>query len=97
MIDTGTVLARRPDVRFRWVDREGVVLLQEQARVLGLNETGMKVLERLDGTASVGSILRGLATDLAVPTETLEKDILPFLEILKEKGALEDLTRREAR
>lgn len=97
MIHAGTVLARKPDVRFRWVDREGVVLLQEQARVLGLNETGMKVLERLDGTTSVGSILRGLANDLAVPSETLEKDVLPFLEVLKEKGALEELVRQEAR
>jgi hypothetical protein len=97
VIQADSILARRPDVRFRWVDREGVVLMQEQARVLGLNETGMKVLERLDGSASVGAILRGLAADLSVPTETLEKDVLPFLEILMEKGALEELVRREAR
>lgn len=97
MIDAHSVLTRRSDVRFRWVDREGVVLLQEQARVLGLNETGMKVLERMDGSTPIGGVLRSLASELGVSQETLESDVLPFLQILVEKGALRELVPPEAR
>jgi hypothetical protein len=96
VIDAGTVLARRPDVRFRRVDEEGVVFIQEQARVLGLNETGMKVLERIDGVAPVGALLQDLAAGLGMAEEKLEGDILPFLEDLVSRGALEVVGREPA-
>jgi hypothetical protein len=96
VIDAGTVLARRPDVRFRRVDEEGVVFIQEQARVLGLNETGMKILERIDGVAAVGALLGDLAPGLGVTEEKLEGDLFPFLEDLVGRGALEVVGREPA-
>jgi hypothetical protein len=72
------------------VDEEGVVFIQDQARVLGLNETGMRVLERIDGATPVGTLLEALARELDVPRERLEADVLPFLDDLLARGALEE-------
>ena len=60
------------------------------------DETGMKILERIDGVAAVGALLGDLAPGLGVTEEKLEGDLFPRLEDLVGRGALEVVGREPA-
>ncbi len=57
MITNETVLRRADDVRFRAVDDETVVIRQEAAEALVLNEVAGRILELVDATNSVEAII----------------------------------------
>ena len=88
MIDLACVPRRRADVRFRRVGSEAVVLVQDEARVLGVYDVGGRVLELADGSRTVDALLEALGGEFAVDRATLEADVLPFLERLLAAGAI---------
>lgn len=88
-LDPSTVLKRRPDVRYRRVEGEAVVLRQSAAEVLVLNGVGADVLDLADGVRPVGEWVDALDGEYEVDRETLARDLLEFAAELEEAGVLE--------
>jgi coenzyme PQQ biosynthesis protein PqqD len=91
MIDSESVLALRKDVRFRRVADEGVVLVQEDGRVLGVNDSGARVLELMDGRRTLREIVDELGREVDAERTAIEADVASFVERLREARALVDM------
>lgn len=89
MRTAATVLRPRPDVRFRRIDTDGVVLVQGTAQVLGLNEVGARLLELVSGGATVAELVERLAEEYDVERGVLEADVDAFLDRLLSAGVVE--------
>jgi hypothetical protein len=89
MIDKDSVFRRRSDVRYRIVGPEAVVVRQSLPEVLVLNGVGARVVERIDGTLTVDTLVSALAGEYDVERETLERDVVAFLGELAEGGVIE--------
>lgn len=90
MLSDATVLRRRGDVRYRLVDSEAVVLVQDAAEVIGLNRVGAAILEAVDGTRTVADVRDALCHRFDADPERIEADALAFLRDLVEMGVLEE-------
>ena len=88
MIDPEAVLALRKDVRFRRVADEGVVLVQEDGRVLGVNDSGARVLELMDGQRTLREIVDVLEREVDAERTAIEADVAAFVARLREARAL---------
>lgn len=86
---------RTPDLRFRTIGDEGMVVRQRAGEVLVLNDTGIRVLELLDGEISVGALLDILADEYQVETSELRQDIQAYLAELSAAGLIEPLPTSE--
>lgn len=87
--DRNAVYKLRSDVRFRVIAGEAVVLRQDDAEVLMLNEVGARVLELTDGVVSVGGVVGRLEAEFEVPIEQLTADVTGFVAELVEAGVLD--------
>jgi hypothetical protein len=92
-LDRDLVLRRNSDVRFRTVLDEGVVIKQDTAEVLVLNEVGARVLELLDGTRTVGEVETVLAAEFATPAAELGRDLEGYVAELLAAGIVEAAPR----
>lgn len=87
-IALNSVPTRRPDMRFRVVGDEGIIVSQDQAEVIAVNEVGARVLSLVDGERTLGEILTSVGEEFDVSSETLERDTRPFLSELVDSGVL---------
>jgi hypothetical protein len=90
VIDIDDVFRPRSDVRFRIVGDEGVLVRQEAAEVIAVNEVGASVLALLDSRRSVGKVLDALLEEYDVDRASLSSDVFRFLAELREVGVLEE-------
>lgn len=88
MIEPSAVFRRAPDVRYRVLDGEAVVLSQRRAEVLGLSEVGARLLDLCDGTRTFGEIVANAGGEFEVERERLERDAAGFFAELVEIGVL---------
>ncbi len=88
MIDRTARLGLARDVRFRRVDHEGVVLCQDPAEVLVVNELGAALLALIDGRRSAAELVEALEHLYEVFRERLEADVLLYLDELHGSGVL---------
>jgi hypothetical protein len=88
-IDGGSFLRRCPDVRFRIVDGEAVVLRQSSADMLVFNELGGRILDLADGTTPISAWVDQLLEEYEVERAVLEADIVEFAADLANEGILE--------
>ena len=93
MISVSSVLKPRDDLRYRIIDGEAVVVRQEAAELIVLNETGARILELLDGARSVAHIVDTMAQEFQVSRADLERDVLSFVQELAELGAAVEVAR----
>lgn len=68
--------------RDRWI-------MQGPERVLVLDETSKKILDRATGTVTVGEIAARLAEEYDAPADVILHDVLTVLRLLAEKNFLE--------
>jgi len=61
----------------------------DMTNVMTLNEVASEILKALDGETSVNEIYESLFLKFEVEKNTLEKDILNFIESAKEKKIIE--------
>ncbi|MBW8875436.1 MAG: PqqD family protein [Acidobacteria bacterium] len=98
-IHPSTVLRRRPDVRYRRIEGEAVVLRQSAAEVLVLNGVGADVLDLADGRRPVGEwidvLAREYGADREVDRETVMRDVLDFAAEAAAAGLLEPVTAED--
>ena len=89
MISSSSVVKIRPDIRYRIVDGEAIVVQQTDARVLNLNPLGTRILTALDGRTPVGELLARLAAEYDVEPEVLAADALRYLDELSAAHVVE--------
>jgi Coenzyme PQQ synthesis protein D (PqqD) len=87
-ISTSTVLYRARDVRFRAVDDETVVIRQEAAEALVLNELAGRILDLIDGHRTVGAVVDQLLQEYEVEPTDLVADVQEYLEELLATGVV---------
>ena len=88
MINEDDIWQLDEHVRFRRLFDEGVVIHQDQAEALVLNDTGVAFLELCDGRRNAGEIISGLTESFGVESETLAADLEPFITELAEGGII---------
>ncbi len=76
--------------RYRIIDNEGVVILQEAGEVLILNEVGTRILELAEDPITVHQIMDQLHSEFEVSRSLLETEVRAFLDRLLEIGVLEN-------
>ena len=82
-------MRRCPDVRFRIVDGEAVVLRQSSAEMLVFNELGGRILDLADGNSPISAWVDTLLEEYEVERAVLEADIVEFVADLADQGVLE--------
>ena len=89
-MNDATVLRRRSAIRFRVVGDEGVVVRQDSAEVIAVNDVGASVLTLLDSPRSLAHIFEELLSEYAVDRDSLREDVVRFLGELVNAGVLEE-------
>ena len=84
------VFRRCRDVRFRTVLDEGVVIKQDTAEVLVLNEVGARVLELIDGERTTAQLAAALEEQFVAPPEEIRRDLEHYLGELVAAGLVEE-------
>lgn len=79
-------------MRYRVLGTEAVVVRQNAAEVLALNELGARVLELVDATTSIDGLVDILESEYDVARETLALDVSEFLSELTRLGVVEEVS-----
>jgi hypothetical protein len=80
---------RHPDSAFRKIgDEGGLVVLPGRAEVKVLNPVGVAVFALLDGSRDVDELAAAVAEEFEIDAEAARRDVLDFLEQLRENGML---------
>lgn len=82
-----------PEVRYQQVADEGVVVRQEAAEVLVLNEVGTRILALVDQGLSEPQIIGRLREEFDAEPERLAGDLAAFLQELSAAGIIEETAR----
>jgi pyrroloquinoline quinone biosynthesis protein D len=85
-LDAASVPRLAPGVRLQYDRARSRWILQAPERVLVPDETGLAVLQRLDGCASVDQIAQRLAAEYDAPLQVIRNDVLALLQELAGKG-----------
>lgn len=80
---------RKPDVRFRIVADEAVVVRQRDAEVLVLNEVGGRILELIDENFDRDQIARQVGEEFDAPEAEISSHVDDFLDQLTQAGVIE--------
>lgn len=75
-------------VRYRRIFDEGVVVHQQKAEALVLNEVGVSFLELCDGERSLREIIDLMAEQYETTVHVLNRDIPKFVVELREAGVI---------
>jgi hypothetical protein len=88
MINRNHIWQLDEHVRFRRLFDEGVLIHQDQAEALVLNDVGVVFLELCDGQRNTAEIMNGIRAQFEVEPEQLAADLAPFVEELAEDGII---------
>jgi len=80
--------SRNPDVAWRCIEGQAVLVHNRLGEILVLNDTGTFIWEHLDLDAA--SLARNMAEAYEVPEDEARKDVLEFLGVLRSSGAIVD-------
>jgi len=89
MSDKNTIWKVDSSVRFRRLFDEAVLIHQEKAEALVLNDTAISFLEACDGKRTVDEIIAGMVEEFEVSAQELEADLGPFIDQLADEGIIE--------
>jgi hypothetical protein len=84
-----STLRIRPDVVFRQLDDEAVLLDLKSGTYFGLNTVGTRVWQLLGEQATLSSVLDTLVAEYDVPRDELERDLLSLSQELCTHGLTE--------
>ena len=80
---------RNPDHALREADEDWTVLVNlDSAASVALNETGMMLWKRIDGSTTVGEIIEDVKKHFADAPPEAEADMLAVMETLRETGLI---------
>lgn len=78
-------LAPSPDVVFRALDGDAVLLDLASGTYFGLNQVGTRIWQLLDEGLAVEAIVDRLAAEYEAPPSTIEADVVRLLEELQSR------------
>ena len=84
-----------PDIRYRVIDDEAVVVRQREGDVLVLNQVAARVLQLVGEGLSPGEIGDRVAGEYEAPETAIREDVQKFLAELEELNVLERLPADE--
>ena len=90
MSNPDRVLKHRDDVRYRVVGDEAVVVRQDAAEVIALNDVGARVLELIDASTTVTQLIDTMASEYDVARDELTRDVEQFVAAMQDAGIVED-------
>lgn len=82
-------LALCPQVRFRAVDEEGVIVHTERGVVIVVNAPGLRTLELIREQGSRRAVIERLAAEYDAPEATIVADLDAFLDQMRAQQLLE--------
>ena len=82
-------LTLRPQVRFRAIDEEGVIVHTERGVVIVVNALGLRTLELIREQGSRRAVIARLAAEYDAPDTTIAADLDAFLGQLREQRLIE--------
>jgi hypothetical protein len=82
-------VAAAPDVMFRLVGEESVLLDLKNNRYMGLNAVGTRMWNMLIGSESIQHAFDSLLAEYDVPADLLRQDVDQFLTDLLEQGLVQ--------
>lgn len=85
-MDLGTILSKTPDAAYRIYDGEATIVLPSKAEVTVLNPVASLVWDAIDGRRTLAEILDSVLRDYEVPREQAMRDLLEFVNTLREQG-----------
>jgi hypothetical protein len=88
-LDPSCLVRPRPDVLFRDLGGEAVLLDLEAGTYFGLNEVGTAIWNRLAAGARLGEIHTKLVETYDAPAERLWEDLLALVRELARQGLVE--------
>ncbi len=83
-----SVFSRHPDVRYRVIDGEGVLIRYDTGEILGLNAVGTRLFVLINAERPAREVIERLADEFDVDRKELEPDILAFFEELLSAGLI---------
>jgi len=83
------VPTRRSDVIEAEVDGERVLMSGRDYSYFGLAGTAVEVWQRIDGSASLGSIIDGLAAEYAADRTLISEQVIEFVSALHAAGLVD--------
>ena len=78
-----------PDVRYRIIDGEAVVVRQEVGEVVVLSPVGARILDLVREVDGVSNLLDCLIREYDADAESLERDLHGFLQELLDAGVID--------
>lgn len=84
-LNASSICARQPEAAFHRFGADTVVLDSTGTLLRGLNGTGAKVWELLDGKRTLSQIVSALSEEFQVPPEKVEPEVTAFLMVLMNK------------
>jgi len=74
------------DVVFRELDGEAVILNLESGMYFGLDPMGTRIWQLVEEHGSLRAVLEAMQREFDAPDETLQSDLLTFINELSAKG-----------
>lgn len=87
-VDPKKILTRREDVLEAEVDGERVVMNGKNYSYFGLHGTGLVIWERIDGSISVGDLVRTLANEYGADEQQIWDDVADYVSALEAAGLI---------
>ena len=91
MSNLDRVLKHRADIRYRLVGDEAVVVRQDAAEVLAINDVGARILELIDAKSTVAQLVETMSTEYDVGREELLVDVENFVDAMHDAGIVEEV------
>lgn len=85
------VLKHRDDVRYRVVGDEAVVVRQNAAEVLAVNDVGARILELIDAKTNLAQVVDTMSTEYEVARDVLVVDVENFVAAMHDAGIVEEV------
>ena len=79
---------RHPDIAWRAVVDEGLLVNPHNSQIYPLNPIGLRVWQESEGNKSVSSIIEELFEEFDAPKDVLSQDIVEFVEKLQSENLL---------
>ncbi len=87
--ETSNILKLRKDIRHSRVGDEGVILRQECAEILVVNDVAVRIVELINNTRSLDDVIQVLQQEYDVDRDTLTNDVLLYAQDLLASGVAE--------
>ena len=91
VVSESSVLRLAPHIVFRFDDTRSRWIIMAPERLMLPDEQAVEILQLVDGTAGVGTIVDSLAQRYTqAPRDLIAKDVVAMLQDLADKGCLVD-------